>query len=68
MLHFGVEVPQVVADAESPDHILVIASRERIVLAEVLIRDRPALAVVAEVAQIAIRGVIPVAIPPRRVT
>ena len=65
LLHLRPDVPEIIADAEAVKHIVGPNSGRRVVLAKVLIIERPALSVRAEIAQVAVRNVVPVGIIPR---
>ena len=65
LLNLGDEIPQVVSNTESPQNVVVVAGRARIVLPEIAIGNRPALAIFVEVTQIAIRDEILIDVGPR---
>ena len=64
MLDFGREIPVVVTLAVAVQHGGIVPGRVGVVLAEVLIRDRSALAVQGEIPQVAVRNVVPVGVRP----
>src|SRR5262249_52139231 len=64
VLHFNPKVPEVIAVAEPADKIRRIPGRIGVVLPEIHIADRPAFAVRGEIAQVAVRDEIAIAVVP----
>src|SRR5262249_29469535 len=67
VLHFGGEIPEVVARAPAADEIVSVLHRVGVLLAEEAVADRTAFAVGVEVFQIAVRYVVAVRVVPRAV-